>query len=181
LQLIQNSFSIDAKFFYLSQVDQKVIKIYKLTYKDEKQVFWLAYFGVYFNEDIIDFLIKHNLKAKNIYTYCDGITHGMDLGITDLIPTIYLPFIAENLGIEHIITEQDANWVTSVVSERDNFNLHAWLKKTNELVPNETTRLLLDIKDPTELKDKIIEALTKYEEHPIDEIEHPKLVIKKIS
>jgi hypothetical protein len=180
-RLIQHSFSIDAKFLYLSQVDQKVIKIYKLIYKDEKQVFWLAYFGEYFNEDIIDFLIKQNLKTKTIYTYCDGITHGMGLGITDLIPTIYLPFIAENLGIEHIITEQDANWVTRVVSERDNFNLHAWLKKTNELVPNETTRLLLEIKDPIELRNKIIEVLTKYEEHPIDEIEHPKLVIKTIS
>jgi hypothetical protein len=63
-QLIQNSFSIDAKFFYLNQVDQKVIEIYKLTYKDEKQVLFLAYFGKYFNEDIIDFLIKHNLKLK---------------------------------------------------------------------------------------------------------------------
>jgi hypothetical protein len=104
----------------------------------------------------------------------------MELGITDLIPTIYLPLIAENLGIEHIITEQDANWVNRVISERDNFNLHAWLKKTNELVPNETTHFLLEIKDPTEFKNKIIEALTRFEEHPIDEIEHPKLVIKKI-
>jgi hypothetical protein len=40
---------------------------------------------------------------------------------------------------------------------------------------------LLEIKDPTELKNKIIGALTRFEEHSIDEIEHPKLVIKKIS
>jgi hypothetical protein len=179
--LIQHSFSIDAKFCYSSNNDQKVIKIYKLKFKDEKQVFWLAFFGEYYNEEVIDFIIKQKIKTKIIYSYCDGITHGMGLGINDLIPTIYLPFIAEKLGIEHIITEQDANWVTGVISERDNFNLHAWLKKTNEIVPNETTRLLLEIKDTTELKNKIIEALTKYEEHPIDEIEHPKLVIKKIS
>jgi hypothetical protein len=37
------------------------------------------------------------------------------------------------------------------------------------------------MEDPTELKNKIVEALTRFEEHSIDEIEHPKLVIKKIS
>jgi hypothetical protein len=180
-RLIQHSFSIDAKFCYLSNNDQKFIKIYKLKFKDEKQVFWLAFLGGYYNEEIIEFLIKHNLKTKTVYTYCDGITHGSGMETTELIPTIFYPFIAEKLGIEHIITEQDANWITELVYKRDDFDFHAWLKKTNELVPNETTRLLLEIKDTTELKNKIVEALTKYEEHPIDEIEHPKLVIKKIS
>ena len=180
-RLIQHSFSIGAKFCYLSNNDQKVIKIYKLKFKDDKQVIWLAFLGGYYNEDIIDFLIKQNLKTKTIYTYCDGITNGSGIEIAELIPTIFFPLIAEKLGIKHIITEQYANWISELVSERDDFDFHDWLKKTNELVPNETTRLLLDIKDPTELRNKIIEALTRFEEHPIDEIEHPKLVIKKIS
>jgi hypothetical protein len=41
-------------------------------------------------------------------------------------------------------------------------------KKTNELVPNETSSLLQEIKDPKELRGKIIEALTRFEEYPID-------------
>lgn len=179
--LAENSLFIEAKFCYNITISQKVIKIYKLKYKEENGYFWHIFFGGFFNEEIIDFLVKHNLKTKIIYTYCDGITNGSGMEIAEIVPTIFFPFIAEKLGIKQIITEQDSNWISKLVSERDDFDFNAWLKKTHELVPNETTSELLDIKDPTELKNKIIEALTRYEEYPVDEIGYPKLVIKKIS
>lgn len=179
-RLNQYSFSIDAKFCYLSNIEQKVIKIYKLKFKDETQDIWLAFFGGYYNEEIIDFIVKQNLKTKIIYSYCDGITSGSGIEITDLVPTIFLPFIAAKLGVEHIITEQDANCVTMAVSKREDFEITSWLKRTYELVPNDVINELLRIEDKSERKNKIIESLTRFEEHSIDEIEYPQLVIKTI-
>jgi hypothetical protein len=97
------------------------------------------------------------------------------------IPTIFFPFMVEELGIESIITEQDAKYITEVISKGNSRDIQNWLHKVNAVVTNGLTAALLEIKDTTELRNKIIEALTRFEEHPIDEIEHPKLVIKKIS
>jgi hypothetical protein len=46
----------------------------------------------------------------------------MGLGIADLGPTMFLPFTAEKLGVESIITEQDTKWIRGLFSERNSFN-----------------------------------------------------------
>jgi hypothetical protein len=177
-KLIQNSFSINAKFYYRGQADQNGINIYKLKFKDEKQTLWLAFLGGYYYEEVIDFIVKQNIKTKIIYFNRDGITHDMGVGRTDIIPIILLLFLSNKLGIKFIITEQDPNWISNVVSER---NVMFWLLRAKGRGENEIIDALLGIKDPPKLKNKIIEALTKFEEYPIEEIEYPKLVIKKIS
>ena len=101
--------------------------------------------------------------------------------IKTVVLTIFFSFIAEKLGIEKIITELDANCITKVITESDSKDIQNWLLRTNAVAKNGITQGLLQIKDPTEFKNKIIEALTKFEEHPITEIEYPKLVIKTIS
>jgi hypothetical protein len=179
--LTQKSYQIKAKFLYKNEDTFRFIKIYKLKYEQSKKLIWFVYFSGYYNEEIIDFSISSNLKTKIVYSYCDGITSDRMNCNPYPIPTIFFPFMVEELGIESIITEQDAKYITEVISNGNSRDIQNWLHKVNAVAPNSLTATLLEIKDPTVLRNKIIEALTRFEEHSIDEIEHPKLVIKKIS
>jgi hypothetical protein len=76
---------------------------------------------------------------------------------------IFSPFIVEELGIESIIREQDAKYITYVISNGNSRDIQNWLHKFNAVAPNSLTAALLDIKDTTELRNKIIEALKRFE------------------
>ena len=180
ISLTQKSYQIKAKFLYKNEDTFRFIQIYKLNHEQSKKLIWFVYFSGYYNEEIIDFCIDSKLKTKVVYSYCDGITSDRMNCNPCPIPTIFFPFMFEELGIESIITEQDAKYITEVISKGNSRDIKNWLHKVNAVAPNGLISALLEIKDPTELRNKIIEALTKFEEHPIDEIEHPKLVIKKI-
>jgi hypothetical protein len=179
--LTQNLFEIKTRFLYENEDTFRLINIYKLRHEQSAKLIWFVFFSGYYNEEIIDFCINSELKTKVVYSYCDGIKMDKVKCNPYPIPTIFFSFIAEKLGIEKIITELDANCITKVITESDSKDIQNWLLRTNAVAKNGITQGLLQIKDPTELKNKIVEALTKYEEHPIDEIEHPKLVIKTIS
>jgi hypothetical protein len=181
ISLSLKSFKIKAKFLYKNEDTFRFIQIYKLKHEQSKKLIWFVYFSGYYNEEIIDFCIDSKLKTKVVYSYCDGITSDRMNCNPYPIPTIFFPFMVEELGIESIITEQDAKYITEVISKGNSRDIQNWLHKVNAVVTNGLTAALLEIKDTTELRNKIIEALTRFEEHPIDEIEHPKLVIKKIS
>ena len=181
--LLEKSFIIVDKFSYQCLDTYQSINIYKLKslVEIEKVKFiWLVSFCGYYNEDIVDFCITSKLKTKIVYSYCNAITNDKMNCNPYPIPTIFFPFMVEELGIESIITEQDAKYITEVIAKGNSRDIKNWLNKVNAVAPNGLISALLEIKDPTELKNKIIEALTRFEEHPIDEIEHPKLVIKKI-
>jgi hypothetical protein len=179
--LTQNLFEIKTRFLYENEDTFRLINIYKLRHEQSTKLIWFVFFSGYYNEEIIDFCINSELKTKVVYSYCDGITMDKVKCNPYPIPTIFFSFIAEKLGIEKIITELDANCITKVITESDSKDIQNWLLRTNAVAKNGITQGLLQIKDPTELKNKIVEALIRFEEHPIDEIEHPKLVIKTIS
>jgi hypothetical protein len=179
--LTRRSFKIMAKFRYYNEDNCRFIHIYKLKHEQREKLIWFVYFNSFYNEEVINLCIHSKLKTKFVYSYSDGIISEKTKYNARPIPTIFFPFIAEKLGIESIITEIDANCITKVITESELKDIQNWLLRTNTVAKNDITQTLLEIKEPPKLRNKIIEALTRFEEYPIEEIEHPKLVIKKIS
>ena len=140
----------------------KSIYIYKLKTPISDEFKWLVLFWGYYNEEVLIDLINSKINVPLIYTVCDGITSGMGAGYTLSIPTIMYPFLAVDLGIKYIITEQNSEHIKSFIEQKyDQFR--TWLNNVLLVSKNPSIKSLLELSNK-ELEKELIIRLLKIEE-----------------
>jgi hypothetical protein len=85
---------------------KKSINLYRLKKGNAKEKIWLIFFRGYYNEEVLELMLQHQIRIPIVYTVCDGITIGMGGGYENSIPTLLYPLLSKELGIRFIITEQ---------------------------------------------------------------------------
>jgi hypothetical protein len=148
----------------------KQINLFRLVSKDSKTVKWLLFYRGYFNEDVIKQLLLYKIKTPIVYSFCDGITHGMGSCSEKQVPTLLYPLLSKELGIRWIITEQ--SWE----SRKDRFikqNFHGgkdecrqWLENINLICSKKNVKDALNLSD-SELRAFLINELEKVPEYYI--------------
>ena len=141
----------------------KSIYIYKLKTPISDEFKWLVLFWGYYNEEVLIDLINSKINVPLIYTVCDGITSGTGAGYTPSIPTIMYPFLAVDLGIKYIITEQNSEYINSFIENKyDQFS--TWLNNVLLVSKNPLIKNLLELSNK-ELEKELTTRLLKIEEH----------------
>jgi len=140
----------------------KSIHIYKLKTPISDEFKWLVLFLGYYNEEVLIDLINGKIKVSLIYSVCDGITAGMGGCNTLSIPTIMYPFLAVDLGIKYIITEQNSVYIKSIIEElHDEFR--TWLNNVSLVSKNPSIKNLLELSNK-ELEKELTIRLLQIEE-----------------
>ena len=169
-----------------NQDENKSITIYKLITPLSEEFKWLILFNGYYNEDIIDKLIRNKIKIPLVYSVCDGITAGQGGCNTLSIPTIFYPLIAYELGLKFIITDQGynyeyflsnfsnefRNWLNNILLVSNNSSLNELVKLSDQDLVNELLKRLSAINERLLNKDGKLES---YDCRSMD-----RMVIKKI-
>ena len=140
----------------------KSIYIYKLKTPISDEFKWLVLFWGYYNEEVLIDLIKSKINVPLIYTVCDGITSGNGACYTSSIPTIMYPFLAVDLGIKYIITEQNSEFIKSFI-EQDYDQFRTWLNNVSLVSKNPSIKNLLELSNK-ELEKELTIRLLKIEE-----------------
>ena len=140
----------------------KSIYIYKLKTPISDEFKWLVLFWGYYNEEVLIDLINSKINVPLIYTVCDGITSGTGAGYTPSIPTIMYPFLAVDLGIKYIITEQNSEYIKSFIEQKyDQFR--TWLNNVLLVSKNPSIKNLLELSNK-ELEKELTIRLLKIEQ-----------------
>ena len=140
----------------------KSIYIYKLKTPISDEFKWLVFFQGYYNESVISDLINSKINVPLIYTVCDGITSGMGGCNSQAIPSIMYPLLALDLGIKYIITEQNSEYIKSIiVQEYDQFS--TWLNNVSLMSKNPSIKSLLELSNK-ELEKELTIRLLQIEE-----------------
>ena len=140
----------------------KSIYIYKLKTPISDEFKWLVLFWGYYNEEVLIDLIKSKINIPLIYAVCDGITLGSGASYTPSIPTIMYPFLAVDLGIKYIITEQNSEFIKSFI-EQDYDQFRTWLNNVLLVSKNPSIKNLLELSNK-ELEKELTIRLLKIEE-----------------
>ena len=141
----------------------KSIYIYKLKTPISDEFKWLVLFWGYYNEEVLIDLINSKINVPIIYTVCDGITSGTGAGYTPSIPTIMYPFLAVDLGIKYIITEQNSENLKTFIEQSHN-EFRTWLNNISLVSKNPLIHNLLELSNK-ELEKKLTNRLLQIEEH----------------
>lgn len=140
----------------------KSIYIYKLKTPISDEFKWLVFFQGYYNESVISDLINSKINVPLIYTVCDGMTSGMGGCNSQAIPSIMYPLLALDLGIKYIITEQNSEYIKSIiVQEYDQFS--TWLNNVSLMSKNPSIKSLLELSNK-ELEKELTIRLLQIEE-----------------
>ena len=140
----------------------KSIYIYKLKTPISDEFKWLVFFQGYYNESVISDLINCKINVPLIYTVCDGMTSGMGGCNSQAIPSIMYPLLALDLGIKYIITEQNSEYIKSIiVQEYDQFS--TWLNNVSLMSKNPSIKSLLELSNK-ELEKELTIRLLQIEE-----------------
>ena len=140
----------------------KSIYIYKLKTPISDEFKWLVFFQGYYNESVISDLILSKIKVPLIYSVCDGMTSGMGGCNSQAIPSIMYPLLALDLGIKYIITEQNSEYIKSIiVQEYDQFS--TWLNNVSLMSKNPSIKSLLELSNK-ELEKELTIRLLQIEE-----------------
>ena len=166
----------------------KSIYIYKLKTPISDEFKWLVFFQGYYNESVISDLINSKINVPLIYTVCDGMTSGMGGCNSQAIPSIMYPLLALDLGIKYIITEQNSEYIKSIiVQEYDQFS--TWLNNVSLMSKNPSIKSLLELSNK-ELEKELTIRLLQIEEQFLntngrlrcfDDRFTDRMVIKKIN
>ena len=164
------NFNILSKLKYYN--DEKSINLYKLKRPNSQEIKWLVFFRGYYNEEIIKELVVNKIKTPVVYAICDGITNGMGNCYEKSIPTILYPFLASDLGINFIITEQSWDFVRGRFEDEvflegeDIFRL--WLKNIFVITNDDFIKQLLDLSNE-DLRKSIRQRLSAIIERRLNE------------
>lgn len=155
--------------------DDKNIEIHKLTIANTPTVKWLLFFRGFLNEEALASLLQNKIKLPIIYTYCDGITHGMG-GFEESIPTLFYPLIAKEFGIKHIITEQSIDGFFYGVFAREIEYLRRWIKNILRLTGSTQFKSLLKL-DDLKFRQSLHQALMSVPEYSVNSDQRKKLFV----
>ena len=140
----------------------KSIYIYKLKTPISDEFKWLVLFWGYYNEEVLIDLINSKINVPLIYAVCDGITMGSGASYTPSIPTIMYPFLAVDLEIKYIITEQNSEYIKSFIEQKyDQFR--TWLNNVLLVSKNPSIKNLLELSNK-ELEKELTIRLLKIEQ-----------------
>lgn len=130
---------------------EQLIDLYKFKRTNSNEEKWLIFFGGYYNEVILESLIKNQIKIPVVYAKCDGITSGMGIGYEFSIPTILYPLLNPVLDIRYIITEQGWRSVISRLIARYNYRdvdeFRVYLQNIWKVSNNQSIQEILDLSD----------------------------------
>ena len=160
--LYKHDINIVGRVLVYDKSKLKSIYIYKLKTPISDEFKWLVLFWGYYNEEVLIDLINSKINVPLIYTVCDGITSGMGACYTPSIPTIMYPFLAVDLGIKYIITEQNSEYINSFIEKKyDQFR--TWLNNVSLVSKNPSIKNLLELSNK-ELEKELTIRLLKIEE-----------------
>ena len=160
--LYKHDINIVGRVLVYDKSKLKSIYIYKLKTPISDEFKWLVLFWGYYNEEVLIDLINSKINVPLIYTVCDGITSGMGACYTPSIPTIMYPFLAVDLGIKYIITEQNSEYINSFIEKKyDEFR--TWLNNVSLVSKNPSIKNLLELSNK-ELEKELTIRLLKIEE-----------------
>jgi hypothetical protein len=163
---------LDSCKWITPQVDinkKKSINLYRLKKVNAKEKIWLIFFRGYFNEEVLEIMLQHQIRIPIVYTVCDGITHGMG-GYENSIPTLLYPLLSEELGIRWIITEQSWKSRKGRFEEQGYSNgkdeCRKWMESVYRIYNKNQIKEALNLSD-LELRRFLIEELGRIEEFEI--------------
>jgi hypothetical protein len=145
--------------------ENKSIRIYKLKIPVSDDFKWLIFFQGYYNEAVLAELIGSKIKVPLVYSICDGMTLGNGFCNTLQIPTIIYPFIALDLGLKFIITEQSFKSIKFLIEHKHTSlnDLRAFLNNILLVSKNSSVSDLLKLSD-TELEIEVLKKLSSIDE-----------------
>jgi len=148
---------------------KKSINLYRLKKVNAKEKIWLIFFRGYFNEEVLELMLQHQIRIPIVYSFCDGITHGMG-GYENSIPTLLYPLLSEELGISFIITEQSWKSRKGRFEEQGYSNgkdeCREWMESVYRIYNKNKIKEALNLSD-LELRRFLIKELGRIEEFEI--------------
>jgi len=162
---------------YSIHAKEKSIHIFKLKRPETSDSFWMIYFAGFYNEEILKFLFDNKINIDVVYSFCDGMTHGIG-DFNKKIATILYPLVLKNLNTRFYISEQSFEWAIDIINESipqtrndgyyyQNSRLKNWLKNIYDITKDTFVRNLLSLTDE-ELKSQLLEFLSGFKERKIN-------------
>jgi hypothetical protein len=150
---IYPNFHLTSRFKYFTE--RKIINIFKIERHNSDEIKWFVFFQGFYNEEVLEALLKSDVKVPIVYALFDGITSGMGFCSTQSIPTILYPLLPTSLGIKFIITEQGWDRVKEILEDEGRYKpeeFRVWLENILLISDNPFISEILKLSDKELIK-----------------------------